>query len=132
MENYFCHKELAGVGHLYPLAMAYFFNEYNSNLSYSASASNSKYRVYFGIYNWKVGTFSLTDSDGVFHPGDMGEINHAIVLKNGVKYLSKQGSGSVIFTVGIDTDSKGTFEFDVYNENNSNDIIHITNGQFDD
>ena len=68
----------------------------------------------------------------MFHPGDRGEINHAIVLKNGVKYLSKQGSGSVIFTVVTDTDSKGTFEFDVYNENNSNDNLHITNDQFDD
>jgi hypothetical protein len=115
-----------------PTGDGLYFNEYNSNLSYSVSASNSKFRVYLGIYNWKVGTFTLTDSDGAFHPGDRGEINHAIVLKNGVKYLSKQGSGSVVFTVGTDADSKGTFEFDVYNENNSDDILHITNGQFDD
>ena len=115
-----------------PTGDGLYFNKYNNDLSYSVSASNSKYRVYFGIYNWKVGTFTLTDSDGVFHPGDTGEINHAIVLKNGVKYLSKQGSGTVTFIeLRDDGNKRGTFEFTVYNENNNNDVLHITNGQFD-
>ena len=135
MENYFYHKETGGGWSSLPSGDGLYFNKYNNDLSYSVSASNSKYRVYFGIYNWKVGTFTLTDSDGVFHPGDTGEINHAIVLKNGVKYLSKQGSGTVIFIeLSDDGNKRGTFEFTVYNENNNNnnnDVLHITNGQFD-
>lgn len=89
---------------------------------------------YINIINYKLGTFNLIDSNGYVDPqnGDPRDINHAIVIKNGVKYLSRQGSRSVIFTVMTDRDSKGTFKFDVYNENNSNDILHITNGQFND
>ena len=37
-----------------PAGAGLYFNEYNSNLSYSVSASNSKYRGYFGIYNWNL------------------------------------------------------------------------------
>ena len=108
------------------------FNKYSNNLSYSVSASNlKKYRVHFGIYKFKVGTFTLTDSDGLFFPTGTGEINHAIVLKNGIKYLSKQGSGTVTFIESSDANRRGTFEFTVYNENNSNDVLRITNGQFD-
>ena len=108
------------------------FNEYNNDLSFSASGRNlKKYRVYFGIYKMKIGTFTLTDSDGVFYPAGTGEINHAIVFKNGIKYLSKQGSGTVTFIESSDANRRGTFEFTVYNENNSNDVLRITNGQFD-
>ena len=115
-----------------PTGDGLYFNKYNNDLSYSVSASNSKYRVYFGIYNRIVGTFTLVDSDGVFHPGDRGDINHAIVLKNGVKYVSKQGSGTVTFIeLSDDGNKRGTFEFTVYNENNSSDVLYVTSGQFD-
>jgi hypothetical protein len=102
---------------------------------FNIQTGNNEYNMfYINIINWKVGTFNLIDSNGYVGPqnGDPRDINHVIVIKNGVKYLSKQGSGSVIFTVVTDTDSKGTFEFDVYNENNNSDVLHITNGQFDD
>ena len=111
------------------------FLKYNNDLSYSVKASNSEYRVYFNIINWKLGTFILADSNGLFgySQGDPGEINHAIVIKNGLKYLSKQGSGNITFTEVNDTDKnkKGTFKFTLYNEQNTNDVLEITNGQFD-
>lgn len=102
---------------------------------FNIQTGNNKYSMfYINIANWKLGTFNLIDSNGYVGPqnGDPRDINHVIIIKNGVKYLSKQGFGNVIFTVVTDTDSKGTFEFTVYNENNSNDVLHITNGQFDD
>jgi len=87
---------------------------------------------YFNIMNWNLGKNNLSDSNGLISPDDPRNINHALIIKNGIKYLSKQGSGQVTFTVKTDTDVKGTFEFNLYNENNLNDVIHVTNGKFDD
>ena len=101
---------------------------------FNIQTGNSEYSMfYINITNWKLGTFNLIDSNGYIGPqnGDPRDTNHVIVIKNGIKYLSKQNSGSVIFTQVSDTDAKGTYEFDVYNENNTNDVLHITNGQFD-
>lgn len=101
---------------------------------FNIQTGNYEYSMfYINITNWKLGTFTLIDSNGYVGPqnGDARDINHVIVIKNGVKFLSKLGSGSVTFTLVTATDSKGTFEFTLYNENNSNDVLHITNGQFD-
>jgi len=91
----------------------------------------TKYLVYFTIKDWEEDTFNLTISNGLFPPSDPNDINHAIVRINGIKYLSKENSGTVTFTTVTETDVKGTFEFTLYNENDESDIIHITNGKFD-
>ncbi len=91
--------------------------------------------VYLNIgAEWGVGTFNLADSNG-WITEDSHEINHAIVINNGIKYLSKEGSGSITVTESYYPESggvKGTFEFTLYNENDDTDTIHVTNGKFDD
>ena len=103
----------------------------NQELFFSAIADDSKsIDVVFNVVNWGVGTFYLTSSDGDFYNH---QITHAFVRINGVKYLSKDNSGKVTFIeADIDGNTKGTFEFTLYNENDENDIIHVTDGQFDD
>ena len=101
---------------------------------FNIQTGNNEYSMfYINIANWKLGSFNLIDSNGYVGPqnGDPRDINHVIIIKNGVKYLSKQCSGSIIFTGVTDADSKGTFEFALFNENNSNDVLQITAGQFD-
>jgi len=100
---------------------------------FNATAKNSTNNVivYFTIIDWVEGTFNLTVSNGLFQPSDPNNINHAIVGINGIKYLSKENSGTVTFTTVTETDVKGTFEFTLYNENDESDVIHITNGNFD-
>lgn len=100
---------------------------------FNATAKNSVKNaiVYFTIKDWAEGTFNLTTSNGLFQPSDPNDINHAIVGINGIKYLSKENSGTVTFTTVTETDVKGNFEFTLYNENDESDIIHITNGKFD-
>jgi len=101
---------------------------------YTVQARDYKeFTIYFVIVGWGVGTFSLSESNGFFAPSDPKDRNHAIVKKNGTVYLSKIGSGSVKFIVADKLgEVKATFDFTLYNENDENDIIHITNGQFDD
>jgi len=91
-----------------------------------------KYNVMFNIVNWNEGSFSLSASDGSYYNHT---INHAMVgiRKTGKWYLSKDNSGTVTFTkADLNGDTKGTFEFTLYNENDPTDIIHVTNGKFDD
>ena len=109
-----------------------FFYRYNQDNDFAPIAYNSPTKVNFYIKNFTLGTFSLDDSNGNIEYPYSDPIKQATVFYNGKKYLSKQGSGSVTFTIVTGTDSKGTFEFTLYNENNSNDVLHITNGQFDD
>ena len=91
------------------------------------------YTVYFNIANWGVGTFPLTDSNGLIRPYDPYDINHAIIKKNGILYLSKVSSGIVTFIeANHPGEVNGTFEFTLYNENNESDIIYVTNGKFND
>jgi len=112
---------------------------YNDGLSFlryeffAATAKNQTKNaiVYFTITDWKEGTFNLTESNGLFPPSDPNNINHAIVGINGIKYLSKENSGIVTFTTVTETVVKGTFEFTLFNENDDSDVIHITNGNFD-
>ena len=35
-------------------------------------------------------------------------------------------------TINEDDNTKGTFEFTLYNENDDSDVIHVTGGYFDD
>lgn len=89
-----------------------------------------KFRVMFNIRDWNVGSHTLSESSSDYYDHS---INHAMVRRDGVWYISKANSGSVIFSdANIEGNTKGTFEFILYNENNINDIINITNGQFDD
>jgi len=113
-----------------PFYQGYSMLEYDNYFT-SRAYDQKKYTVYFTIINWEVGTFNLQDSNGLMAPEDHNDINHAIIIKNGIKYLSKQGSGIVNFTVKTETDIKGTFEFTLYNEDNPNDMIQVTNGHFD-
>ena len=104
---------------------------------FTAYARNSEsIIVYFNIgADWGVGTFYLVNSNGLFRPSDPYDINHAIVEKNGIKYLSKEGSGNITIIESSYPESggiKGTFEFTLYNENDDTDVIHVTNGKFDD
>lgn len=87
----------------------------------------SNYVVFINIKEINSENINLNNSTGSFYDFD---INHAIIKKNGVKYLSKENSGSIIFTENSDN-VNGTFDFTLYNENNENDTMQITNGHFD-
>lgn len=91
----------------------------------------SKYTVFINIkdVDSSVNEIDLADSSGSFYTTN---INHAIVRKNGVKYLSKDNSGTIIFTENTEDNVKGTFQFTLYNENDESDTIQVTNGHFDD
>ena len=110
-------------------------NPYDNGLSFlkseffNAKAKDfNKYTVFFNITEFDINTFNISNSSGSFLDYS---ISHAIVRINGIKYLSKENSGTVIFTEITDTNVKGTFEFALYNENDDSDVIHITNGKFD-
>ena len=91
-----------------------------------------KYLIYFMIVDYGEGTYTLSDSDGGFEPTTAsGKKNDAIVTIDGVRYLSKEGSGTVTFTDTTGTELKGTFEFTLYNEKDDSDVIHVTDGRFD-
>jgi len=105
-------------------------NILNYDDSFNINANDyRKYTIMFNIANWAEGTFSLSECDGNFYNYS---INHAIVRINGVTYLSKENSGTITFTENTQNNVKGTFEFTLYNENNDSDVIHVTNGHFDD
>lgn len=102
-----------------------------SRLAITASNDNSCI-VFFNIVNYEVGEFNLTASNGNLYNYSY---NHALILKDDVKYLSKENSGTVTIIESYYPSSggiRGSFEFTLYNENDENDVIHVTDGQFDD
>ncbi len=112
-----------------PVNDGLFFSKYE-NYFHTSAKDYKKYTMMFNIVNWEVATFDLVASSGNFYDHS---INHAKVRHNNVWYVSKENSGIITF---IEADSNGetngTFEFTLYNENNENDIIHITDGKFND
>ncbi len=89
----------------------------------------SKYVIFINIKDINSEIIHLNESTGSFYDYNN---NHAFIRKNGVKYLSKENSGTITFTENTQNDVKGTFEFTLYNENDDSDVIHVTNGHFDD
>ena len=88
-----------------------------------------KYFIMFNISDWSVGTHTLSESDNYYNYN----INQAMVKVNTTWYKSKANSGYVTFLeAGLNSNTKGTFEFTLYNENDDSDTIHITDGHFDD
>lgn len=106
----------------------------SSNLpdAYIVKATGRGAMVYFVITNWKEKKkFELEDSHGLYLADDRFTINHAIVITNGKKYISKKGSGYITLNINDKALKNGTFEFTLYNENNLNDKIKVTKGKFD-
>ncbi|MCF6307976.1 MAG: hypothetical protein L3J09_08475 [Flavobacteriaceae bacterium] len=95
---------------------------------YAKAKDFKKFTVFFNLTELDLNTYSLSSSSGSFLDYT---VSHAIVRINGVKYLSKENSGTVTFTKVTETDVKGTFEFTLYNENDESDVIQVTNGNFD-
>ncbi len=95
---------------------------------FQASAGNQeKYLLMFNIVDWDESTFNLSVSDGNYYNHN---ISHAMLNVDGIWYHSKDNSGTVTFIeANIEGNTTGTFEFTLYNEN---DIIHVTDGNFDD
>ena len=88
-----------------------------------------KYVVFFNTLSRSLGKHYLEESSGSLLDYS---INHAIVVKNGTKYISKEGSGYIQYNESNDENVKGTFEFTLYNEDDDSDVIHVTGGHFDD
>ena len=89
----------------------------------------SNYVVFINLKDINLETINLSESSGSFYDFN---INHAIIKKDGLKYLSKNSSGSIILSDNSNENVIGTFEFTLYNENDESDTIQITNGHFDD
>jgi hypothetical protein len=111
-----------------PTNDGYTFYKWENNTTVIAKDYN-KFTVFFNTLSRDLGEKELENSSGSFLDYS---INHAIVKKNGVKYLSKDNSGTIVFTENTENNVKGTFEFTLYNENDESDTIQITNGHFDD
>jgi len=106
------------------------FLEYDAFFSVTAK-DYRKYTVFFNTINREIGTVTLKESNGNSYFYNY-SINHAIVRKNGILYLSKENSGTITFIESNADNVKGTFEFTLYNENDDNDTIQVTNGHFND
>jgi len=106
----------------------YTFYKWQNNTT-AIAKDYTKFTVFFNTLLRDLGEKELENSSGSFLDYS---INHAIVRKNGVLYISKENSGSITFTENTDDNIKGTFEFTLYNENDDNDTIQVTNGHFDD
>ena len=88
--------------------------------------------IYFMIVDYGEGTYTLSESDGNYEPIHPGlRNNNAIIAIGSRKYLSKNGSGTVTIIDTTGTELKGTFEFTLYNEKDDSDVIHVTDGRFD-
>jgi hypothetical protein len=84
--------------------------------------------VTFNITDWGVGFYNLSESNGDYYNHS---INHAMIRRDGAWYVSIENSGNVNFIeADIDGNTRGTFEFILYNENDPSDTINITDGQF--
>ena len=82
-------------------------------------------------------TFNVTDSTS--NIAMLGETesdiyntwtDFASLSTNGTVYFTKENSGFVEFTEYSDTNIIGIFEFTLYNKDDSTDIIHVTDGHF--
>lgn len=111
-----------------PSSDGYTFYKWDNNTTVIAK-DYRKYTVFFNTINRNIGIVNLSDSSGSLHDYNN---NHAIIRKNGVLYLSKENSGTITFTESSTDNVKGTFEFTLYNENDDNDTIQVTDGHFDD
>lgn len=111
-----------------PSSDGYTFYKWDNNTTVIAK-DYRKYTVFFNTINRNIGIVNLSDSSGSL---DDYNNNHAIIRKNGVLYLSKENSGTITFTESSTDNVKGTFEFTLYNENDDNDTIQVTDGHFDD
>ena len=107
------------------------FAGFNNQLDVAIRAYNSSNIISIYIKNYAVGVFNLTNSNGVVEFPATDQKNQVTILYNSKKYLSKEGSGTVTFTEITTTEVKGTFAFTLYNENDNNDVIRITEGKFD-
>lgn len=88
--------------------------------------------VYFSVLEWtKNKQLILNKSHGLLNGDDPLTVNHAVVLIDNKKYISKDGSGKIIFKKNsIENGVEGTFEFTLYNEKNESDVIKVTKGKF--
>ena len=95
-------------------------------------ARGDKYTLEFLILNWGEGTYYLEEGSTTYHDFNK---TYAILFnkRNHNTYISHDNSGRVKFEqASPDGDTKGTFEFTLYNVEDSTDVIHVTDGHFDD
>ena len=114
----------------YNNGLNFILTNYDQDLIIRGSSNNKIIFIYLKNY-FDENSFTTNQSNGnLNYPYNTPETS-AIVIINDEKYLSNNNSGNVIFTIKTESDIKGTFEFTLYNENNPNDKIYVTNGRFD-
>jgi len=104
----------------------------HENDYFIAHAKNNEENINlrFCILNWEEGKFYLSKNNGDFY--DLSN-NNAAIFKDNKLYISHDNSGWVKFEqASPDGDTKGTFEFTLYNVEDSTDVIRVTDGHFDD
>jgi hypothetical protein len=77
--------------------------------------------------------YAFQISPGVSSSLETPDITHSFCYINDIKYISYENSGNINFQK-VDFNQEicvGIFSLKLKNENNENDIIEITNGQFD-
>ena len=108
------------------------FMKYNDELDLAIEVDNSENRIVIYIKDFISNNdeFVLKTSNGVIYYPFNNPKTSTVLMLNNKKYLSKIGSGTVLFTEVSNTNIEGTFEFTLYNENDETDIVRVTNGKF--
>ncbi|MGJ8745993.1 hypothetical protein [Polaribacter sp.] len=104
---------------------------FNRDSFFSVSAKDhDKYTIFIMIRNFEDKNSHSLKLNNTQNVDD--SYANIYTLINGKKYISKDDSGIVTFTNVTDSNVEGTFEFTLYNVNDDNDVIQITNGKFND
>ena len=121
-------KSDCNVTSTYPCTEALQFSK--TDIIFRVLAKGEKYILGFNVMNWDVGTFYLENGNPDFYDFKTYAIVH---IRGGATYISRDSSGWVKFEqASPDGDTKGTFEFTLYNVEDSTDVIRVTDGHFDD
>ncbi len=117
------------------LSIEYYPKYYNNDTDFFfiEATDHNKYTLIINLYDKIEQNKKYYFQDGIDDPYSNVIISRVWLKSKNGKYLSKQGSGWIEFSK-FDTiagDYKGKFEFDLYNKDNPNDVIHVTDGIFD-
>jgi hypothetical protein len=107
------------------------FKEFNNDLDLviEVDNSNNKMVIYIKYYTSK-NEFSLQNSNGIINYPFNSPETSVVLMFNNKKYISKIGSGTIIFTEASEVNIEGTFGFVLYNVDDENDRIRVTKGKF--
>lgn len=131
---------LSGISNRSKSFTAFFPSDNTNNLTITVYNARDKAggAIYIYIYDLnKVGTYTLRNSEISYGNPAQLAYSHVSIIKpditdnNNFYYLSYENSGSINISRYDNDIISGTFSLKAVNENDSNDVIEITDGRFD-